>query len=215
MELKLKRYTEQKRSWPTHGKHIMAQFTDETVVVYQAYRPDIGDFASKNGFFGGSFSYTRMSWIKPNFLWMMYRCGWASKEGQETVLAIHLKRSFFESILLSTFPSTNQLGLTKEQWGSKISSTNVRLQWDPDHDPYGNKEDRRAIQLGLRNEFLLPFKGEGIERIEDITEFVIEQRQHVHSNQLEKLFTPEETAFPVSEEAKNKLGIGEDYAGDD
>lgn len=168
MELKLKKYIEQKEHWPTEGKHILAQFTDEAVVVYQAYRPDIGKFASQNGFFGGSFSYTRMSWIKPNFLWMMYRCGWASKEGQETVLAIHLKRSFFESILLSAFPSTNQLGLSKEQWNSKIAATNVRLQWDPDHDPFGNKEERRAIQLGLRNEFLTPFSGDGIVKIEDI-----------------------------------------------
>jgi len=24
----------------------------------------------------------RMTWIKPNFLWMMYRSGWASKKNQ-------------------------------------------------------------------------------------------------------------------------------------
>jgi len=27
-----------------------------------------------------------MSWIKPNFLWMMYRCGWGTKEGQQVTL---------------------------------------------------------------------------------------------------------------------------------
>ncbi|MFT5999906.1 MAG: hypothetical protein ACI81P_002365 [Neolewinella sp.] len=32
---------------------------------------------------GPAFSYQRMSWIKPNFLWMMYRCGWAKKQDQE------------------------------------------------------------------------------------------------------------------------------------
>lgn len=209
MELKLKKYIEQKDSWPTHGKHILAQFTDDTVVVYQAYRPEIGKFAANNGYFGGPFSYTRMSWIKPNFLWMMYRCGWATKGGQETVLAIHLKRDFFERILLSAFPSTNSLGLPKETWDEQIAATNVRLQWDPDHDPFGNKEERRAIQLGLRNEFLLPFKGDGIAKIEDITEFVTEQYRHVRDNKLQHLMMPEERAFPVSDDARIALGIGE------
>ncbi|MGW3630476.1 DUF4291 family protein, partial [Streptomyces sp. NPDC005122] len=37
-----------------------------------------------------------MTWIKPSFLWMMYRCGWGSKEGQETVLAVEITREGFE-----------------------------------------------------------------------------------------------------------------------
>ena len=37
------------------------------------------------------YSTTRMTWIKPNFLWMMYRSGWAEKKGQENILAIYLK----------------------------------------------------------------------------------------------------------------------------
>ena len=70
------------------SKHyeIRADFDRETIVVYQAYRPQIGHFAVKHGYFGGEFKLTRMSWIKPNFLWMMYRCGWAQKPGQEVVM---------------------------------------------------------------------------------------------------------------------------------
>lgn len=81
MELEVTNYLEQKQSWPLKGKHIMAQYDESSVVVYQAYRPAIGEFATENQYFGGPFSYTRMSWIKPNFLWMMYRSGWGSKEG--------------------------------------------------------------------------------------------------------------------------------------
>ena len=33
-----------------------------------------------------------------------------------------------------------------------IEKSDVRLQWDPDHDPFGAHQLRRAIQLGLRNE---------------------------------------------------------------
>jgi hypothetical protein len=35
-------------------------------------------------------------WIKPSFLWMMYRCGWATKPLQERVLAVEITRTGFE-----------------------------------------------------------------------------------------------------------------------
>jgi hypothetical protein len=66
-------YAEQMQGWPETGQHILAQFDEETILVFQAYRPSIGRFTVENGFSGGDFRYSRMSWIKPNFLWMMYR----------------------------------------------------------------------------------------------------------------------------------------------
>ena len=74
-------YVEQMKRWPKAGRHILAQFDDDTIIVYQAYRPEIGKFAVENGYFGGEFKYSRMSWIKPNFLWMMYRSQWGQSEG--------------------------------------------------------------------------------------------------------------------------------------
>jgi hypothetical protein len=84
------------------GYHIMAQYDDEKIIVYQSYKR-IGDFAVKNQYFGGDFSLERMTWIKPNFLWMMYRNGWGTKEGQECVLAIHLKLEAFKRYLKTVF----------------------------------------------------------------------------------------------------------------
>lgn len=75
-------YASQRLRWPQAGRHILAQFDDDSIVVYQAYRPAIGRFAAAHGYFGGEFSYLRMSWIKSNFLWMMYRSGWGTKPGQ-------------------------------------------------------------------------------------------------------------------------------------
>ena len=87
--LKTEPYLDQTARWPQTGRHVLAQFDDTSVVVYQAYRPSIGEFAAANGYFGGpDFAFSRMSWIKPNFLWMMYRCGWGRKAGQESVLAV-------------------------------------------------------------------------------------------------------------------------------
>ena len=99
MNLLTEPYLVQTARLPKSGRHILAQFDDESVIVYQAYRPAIGHFAAQHGYFGGPFSLSRMSWIKPNFLWMMYRCGWGSKEGQEVVLAVRLKRTAFDEIL--------------------------------------------------------------------------------------------------------------------
>jgi len=79
MELTLKKYKEQLQGWPHKGHHIMAQYDDEKIIVYQSYRKEIGEFVIKNQYFGGAFSLERMTWIKPNFLWMMYRNGWGNK----------------------------------------------------------------------------------------------------------------------------------------
>lgn len=72
--------------------HIRAVYDDKTIRIYQAYNNRIADEAIKNGTFGSSFNRNRMTWIKPSFLWMMYRSGWATKENQERILAIKLQQ---------------------------------------------------------------------------------------------------------------------------
>ncbi len=205
MELITEAYTAQLKRWPATGRHILAQYTRDYVIVYQAYRPAIGAYAARNNKFGGEFSFDRMSWIKPNFLWMMYRSGWGTKSGQEVTLAIALKRSYFEKMLMSAFPSSNILGLPRSEWDEKVASTNVRLQWDPDHDPFGEKQQRKAIQLGLRKEFLLPFGGEGILEIKDISPFVTEQRKLLEEKGITALQTPSESVYEVDEAIRKVL----------
>ncbi len=205
MNLILEPYKNQIVRWPQEGCHILAQFTGEYVVVYQAYRPEIGHFAVKNQHFGGEFSFNRMSWIKPNFLWMMFRSGWATKIDQEVILAIYLKKDFFNHVLENAYPSRNVLGLEKTEWDKKIETTHVRLQWDPDHDPTGRPLERKAIQLGLRRTFLLPFKGDGIVKIENISDFVYEQRQHVESLRFDELILPKEELYEVNDTVRSNL----------
>ncbi|MFD5200175.1 DUF4291 family protein [Streptomyces sp. NPDC058375] len=52
---------------------IRALHTATTVTVYQAYRPAIGLPAARDGRFPAEWKRDRMTWIKPSFLWMMYR----------------------------------------------------------------------------------------------------------------------------------------------
>ena len=75
----------------------------------------------------------------------MYRSGWASKPNQECVLAVWIKRDGFDKILSEAYTPEAQKEAGKED-------IMVRLQWDPDHAPNGDKEQRRAIQMGLKGE---------------------------------------------------------------
>jgi len=206
MKIKVKKYKEQLHDWPQKGYHIMAQYDDEKIIVYQSYKRKIGEFAVKNQHFGGEFSLERMTWIKPNFLWMMYRNGWGTKEGQEYVLAIHLKMDAFKRYLENAVYSSynDRLETSREEWQDQIKESSVRLQWDPDHDPFGGKLERRAIQIGLRNEFTRSFAKEDIIQIEDISDFVKEQHQFVLNDDLENLMLPEEKILLFDDENLNK-----------
>src|SRR5690348_12704636 len=132
-------YLDQSRPWPSAGRHILAQFDASTIIVYQAFSIDIAKPAARTGKFGDGFSLSRMSWIKPNFLWMMYRCGWGTKAGQEHVLAVRIPREKFETVLALAVPSTLDSAryASSDTWRAALVSSSVRLQWDPDRTPEG------------------------------------------------------------------------------
>jgi len=211
MHISTEPYSATRQFLPVDGQHIVAHQSETQVVVYQAYNPAIARFAVENQYLGGpSFSYGRMSWIKPNFLWMMYRCGWASKENQEHVLALWLDKMVFEEILnqaaFSTFTAGNYE--SPEAWKQDLATKNVRLQWDPDHSPYGGKLTRRALQLGLKNDTLEQFGKHRVTRIEDITDFVQQQKIFVDNRQLAQLQVPQERVYSVADSAlAQKIGL--------
>ena len=203
-------YLRQVKCWPLSGRHILAQFDHTSVVVYQAFRPAIGHFAAQHGYFGGEFTLKRMSWIKPNFLWMMYRSGWGTKTGQEVILAVRIQRSAFDAILAAAVHShfVPNLYSTEAVWKQAVADSSVRLQWDPDHNPSGEKVERRAIQLGLRGEVLAQYARNWIVNIEDISEFVQQQYQYIRSNDWTKLVTPKEAVYPVQQSSVvQRLGL--------
>lgn len=203
-------YPVQAARWPQAGRHILAHADDSSVVVYQAYRPAIAAFALANGVFGGpEFSFSRMSWIKPNFLWMMYRSAWATSPGQETVLGLRISRRFFEQVLLSAVASSHVPDShdSHDERRSKLASSEVRLQWDPDHDPAGGKLDRRAIQLGLRGETLRAYATSELQEVIDMTPLIVEQRLHVRREQWPLLRTPIEHVY-VPDDPSVGLAVG-------
>lgn len=128
---------------------------------------------------------------------MMYRCGWATKPRQEVVLAVRLTRSFFDNVIAHAIPSSFNPDLysTRQEWAHAVKQSNVRLQWDPDHDPVGNKVARRAVQLGLRNDAIAEYAKSAILEIIDVTELVAQQRINMQAGDYDLLATPEERVY--------------------
>ncbi|QHT65544.1 DUF4291 domain-containing protein [Rhodocytophaga rosea] len=200
MELVKEKYSTYKERLPRTGKQIIGQFDQQWIVVYQAFNPLITNYAVKHQKFGGDhYSFNRMSWIKPNFLWMMYRAGWASKPNQERILAIWVDREKFEYILSLAVPSSYNRDnySSNEQWKQALDQSEVRLQWDPDHDPYGIPTERRAVQLGLKGEVLYQFCTQWLGQIQDITEWVKLEGEKVFHHQIDSLMVAREEVYPI------------------
>jgi hypothetical protein len=211
MNIEIELYQQQQSCIPQTGQHILAQQTNDCIIVYQAFNPFIANYAvDHQQFGGGAYSFNRMSWIKPNFLWMMYRCGWALKENQQHVLAIWIKTTDFDFILSQAAYSSYKEGIyaNRDEWKKHLEETAVRLQWDPDHDPHGKPLERRAIQLGMKGDVLKTFCTEMILKIEDITPFVKEQYAFVANRELDNLAVPQERVYvPKDEKLREFLGL--------
>lgn len=210
-DLRTELYQDSVERLPVKGQQIIGYQDDTSIVVYQAYKKSIAEFAIATQTLGGpDFSYNRMSWIKPNFLWMMFRCGWAEKENHEAVLAITISKDFFIEILRNSVISSFNAEYYDDHgaWKNELNVKSVRLQWDPDHDPFGDKLSRRAIQLGLKGELLERFGTSEIKRIRDITPFVKQQKHLLDSGQLKAMMVPYETIFEIADtDLAKRIGI--------
>jgi hypothetical protein len=208
--MRTEKYIIQKKRLPESGKQVIGYIDNSNMVVYQAFNKHISEYAVKNQKFGGPhYSFNRMSWIKPGFLWMMYRAGWATKENQEYILRISLPVVHFKTILEQATISSydQQLFASHDDWKRELNGTPVRLQWDPDHDPYGNKEERKAIQIGMKGEILKKFCTEWIVSIEDITDFVSKEYEKVLNHRIGDLIVPYEEILELDESISKRIGI--------
>lgn len=207
--MKTEKYIEQIKRLPKTGQQIIANKDSDNIIVYQAFNPQIANYAVDNQHFGGNaYSFNRMSWIKPGFLWMMHRAGWATKEQQENILAIHLSMVHFKTILQQATISSykKEIFATENEWKVQLNTTEVRLQWDPDHDPFGNKAERKAIQLGMKGELLKKFCTEWVVKIEDITGFVKEGYHQLKN--INDLVVPFEEVIALNDmELEQRIGI--------
>lgn len=191
---------------------IRAVFSQKTIRVYQAYSNIIADPAIESGtFVSPPFKMERMTWIKPSFLWMMYRSGWARKTGQERVLAIDITRAGFEWALrhscLSHFES--KVYPTNEEWLNTKRISPVRIQWDPERDIWLNKLAYRSIQIGLSGEAVELYVNDWIVEIKEITFLCNEIQAALKNKEITQAINllPDEKTYPLRESIAASIGI--------
>ncbi|MFE6762091.1 DUF4291 domain-containing protein [Streptomyces sp. NPDC057689] len=184
---------------PRH--RIRALHTAGTVTVYQAYTPSLGLPAARDGRFPAAWKRDRMTWIKPSFLWMMYRCGWGTKEGQETVLAVEITREGFDWALAHAELSHYERGVHPDRatWQRDLRRASARVQWDPERDLHLNRLAYRSLQLGLAGEASRRYADEWTVAIRDVTPLAREIHALVRAGETEaaSALLPDERVYPA------------------
>ncbi|MER7735247.1 DUF4291 domain-containing protein [Streptomyces erythrochromogenes] len=157
-------------------RQIRAAHTDTTVTVYQAYAPRLGVPAARDNRFPPAWKRERMTWIKPSFLWMMYRCGWATKTDQETVLAVEITREGFDRALAEACLSHYEPGVHADRaaWQESLRRAPARVQWDPERSLRLGALPYRSLQLGLSGPASRAYADEWTVSIRDVTPLVRE-----------------------------------------
>ncbi len=172
---------------------LRARYDARTVVVYQAYSRAIARPSLEAQRFVAPFSFERMTWVKPSFLWMMERCGWATKPNQECVLAVHLWREAFDAAVARA-ASTSQT----------VEGADLRVQWDPERDVRGQKLNHRSLQLGVGRGLAREYAQGWIARLEDVTPLVVALRtlRAAHDFEAMRQRLPVERPYPLVFESR-------------
>ena len=203
-----------KASRAVQNREIRAIYDDFTITVYQAYNSEIANAAVQSQKLDASPSFKprRMTWIKPSWNWMMYRAGYSYKdENQSNILALRVRREFFENMLLTSVESGDE---------KKRNGNQVRVQWDPERNVrigvLSSDYRIRSIQIGIPAEVKDTWVSEGIVEIIDVTKVARELRRVLDGDPditVQKLkemgLIPEERTYPVSEELAKVLGMAE------
>ncbi|MFD3920572.1 DUF4291 domain-containing protein [Streptomyces sp. NPDC058595] len=186
---------------PEPRHRIRALHTASTITVHQAYPPAIGLPTARDGRFPGTWKRDRMTWIKPSFLWMMYRCGWAMKEGQETVLAVEITREGFEWALRHACLSHYDRDVHPDRgsWQRELKRSPARVQWDPERDVRLEALPYRSLQLGLSGEAARRYADEWIVSVRDVTPLARRVHGLVRDGELTAAqgLLPQEAPYPA------------------
>lgn len=190
-------------------RQVRAVFDDETVTVYQAYAPDIARRAVAAGRFVSPFKVDRMTWVKPSFLWMMYRCGWATKPQQERVLAVRIARDGFEEALRRSCLSHHDpdVHASLQDWAARKERSPVRVQWDPERSLHLEPLPWRSLQMGLSGPTVRDYVSRWTVAIADITPAVREIHGLVDAGRLAdaEALLPREVPYPLPDDVERTV----------
>ncbi|MGR7002048.1 DUF4291 domain-containing protein [Yinghuangia aomiensis] len=140
---------------------IRADHDARTIVVYQAYPAAVADAALAAGRFVSPFSFGRMTWIKPSYLWLMHRSNWARKPGQERILAIRITRTAWDHALTH--------GTLTTRHPEEVARADIHIQWDPERSLRGAALNHYSIQVGIGRTLIRAYADDWTTGITDLT----------------------------------------------
>jgi hypothetical protein len=190
---------------------IRATFDAETITVYQAYDPAIAAPAVKHQQLVAPFSYNRMTWIKPSFLWMMYRSDWAQSAGQTRILRIQIARTHWDTALSEAILSTPEAHVYPDAaaWRKALAKSSIRVQWDPERGLRNEKYNHRSIQVGIGPALARDYATQWIVSIEDLTPQVhrIHKLVLAHEFAQAEALLPPVAVYPATAQMRQALGM--------
>lgn len=180
---------------------IRADFDTRSIVVYQAYPASIAGPALTAQRFVAPFSFGRMTWIKPSFLWLMHRSNWARKPGQERILAVRISREGWEKALGRAVLTTSA--------PEAVDRAEVHVQWDPERSVRGAALNHYSIQVGVGRALVREFAEEWVVGITDLTPTAHRIAELVRSGRGDraKALLPAERVYPVPAAIARRLAI--------
>ncbi|EAQ78349.1 DUF4291 domain-containing protein [Blastopirellula marina] len=194
-----------------HFREIRASFDRDTIVVYQAYNDAIANAALTVGKFVPPFSFQRMTWIKPSFLWLMERSGWGTKANQTRILAVRIARSGWDAAIgqgvLTSYHS--DIHRSQDDWRTQFENAMVHVQWDPERSLRGKKLEYRSIQVGVGRRLITEFAEQWTQEIVDLTPLTAKLRQFRQAGDHDKAkrLLPRESIYRVNNATASRLGI--------
>ncbi|MEV5574575.1 DUF4291 domain-containing protein [Spirillospora sp. NPDC052269] len=198
-------------------REVRAEYDRDSITVYQAFSAAIAKPALEHGRFVPPFSRTRMTWIKPSFLWLMARSGWARKPGQETILAVRITRQGWDEALSLAVPTDpdRRVYRSSDEWRAAFRQAQVHVQWDPERSLRGEKLEPRALQLGLSRHIIDRYADDWTLSIEDRTPLVRKIHHHLQAGDLTRarLLLPKERPYPLPSSTAHQLGATSEGSG--
>ncbi|WP_299459132.1 DUF4291 domain-containing protein [uncultured Microscilla sp.] len=190
---------------------IRALYTPEHIALYAAFSSSIANVALKSQQLLPPFSYDRMTWVKPSYLWMMYRSDWAQKDNMQRILRIWIKRTDWELALKEAILTTPEAHVYNDakKWRKQLDKARVRVQWDPERDIQNKHLSFKSIQVGIMPSLAETYAKKWIAKIEDVTPLTQHIRSLVVAQQFEQAtqLLPKEQVYPVETELKRILGM--------
>lgn len=192
-------------------RQIRADYDKDSIIVYQAYREAIGRAAVAAGRFVDPFSFNRMTWIKPSFLWMMERSNWGQKDDQQWVLGVRLRRAGWEEALRQAVLTSPERDVypNADTWQRALDQATVHVQWDPDRSIRGTKLDHRSIQVGLSRRIIRTYVDEWILEIVDLRDHVRRILSLCKQGDFDRAqrLLPTEKPYPVPADIAGRIGV--------